>query len=98
VTMATTTERVEQLLNLMRDIDLPALLALDRRLHLLLEQKGADSLRARQRTTAQDEFCQRYPRITVDPELFALVGIHPENPVEADRVLIRESIARRLQD
>jgi hypothetical protein len=96
--MATTAERVEQLLNLMRDIDLPTLLALDHGLHLLLEQKGEENLHAWQGTTAQAEFCHRYPHIAVDPTLFVLVGIQPENPVEADKALIRESIARRLQD
>jgi hypothetical protein len=98
VTMATTAERVEQLLNLMRDIDLPTLLALDRRLHLLLEQKGEENPHAWQGTTAQAEFCQQYPHIAVDPDLFALVGRHPANPIEADKALICESIARRLQD
>jgi hypothetical protein len=40
VAVATIAERVEQLLSLMREVDLPTLLALDRELHLLLEQKG----------------------------------------------------------
>jgi hypothetical protein len=38
--MATIAERVEELLSLMREVDLPTLLALDRELHLLLEQRG----------------------------------------------------------
>jgi hypothetical protein len=42
------------------------------------------------------EFCQRYPHIAVDPDLFALVGIHPEHPVEEDKTLIGEQISRRL--
>jgi hypothetical protein len=40
VTVATRVERVEQLLSLMQEADLSTLLALDRELHLLLEQKG----------------------------------------------------------
>jgi hypothetical protein len=98
VTMATTAERVEQLLALMRDIDLPTLLALDRRLHSLLEQKGEENPQVRQGATAQAEFCQRYAHLAVDPDLFALVGRHPGTPVEADKALIREVIARRLRD
>jgi hypothetical protein len=74
-------------------VDLPTLLALDRELHLLLAQKGHDTLRTRPGTTVQEEFGQRYPQIAVDPVLFALVGVHPDNPVEEDKTLLRESIA-----
>jgi hypothetical protein len=35
-------------------------------------------------------------QLPIDPDLLALVGIHPENPVQEDKALIRESIARRL--
>jgi len=96
--MATTAERVEQLLNLMREVDLPTLLALDRELHLLLEQKGKAKLQTSPGTTAREEFCQRYAHLAVAPELFTLVGVHPANPIEADKTLIRESITRRLTD
>jgi hypothetical protein len=95
--MATATERIEELLNLMREADLPVLLALDRELHRLLEQKRAEQLRTG-KIAAQEEFYQRYPRIVIDPELFALVGIHPENPVEEDKALIREQISRRVAE
>jgi len=81
--MATTAEQVEQLLNRMREAALLSLLALDRE---------------RPCTSVQEEFGQRYPRIAVDPALFALVGVQPENAVEADKTLIRESIVRRLLD
>jgi hypothetical protein len=96
VTVATIAERVEQLLSLMRGIDLSTLLALDRELHLLLEQKVGKKLWIRQGTTVQAEFRQRYPHMVVDPDLFALVGIHPEHPVEEDKTLIGEQISRRL--
>jgi hypothetical protein len=36
--------------------------------------------------------------VPIDPDLLALVGIHPENPVKDDKALIREIIARRLTD
>ena len=80
VTVATITEQVEQLLSLMREVDLPTLLALDRELHLLLEQRGGKKLWIRQGTTVQAEFCQRYPHIAVDPDSFALVGFHLNIP------------------
>jgi hypothetical protein len=44
VTVATIAEQVEQLLSLMREVDLATLLALDRELHLLLEQRGGKKL------------------------------------------------------
>jgi hypothetical protein len=96
--MGTTVEQVEQLLNLLREVDLPTLLAFDRKLHLLLAQKAEERLRTRQGTTIQEEFCQRYPHIPIAPDLLSLVGVQPENPVEEDKTLLREAIAWRLQD
>jgi hypothetical protein len=96
--MGATVEQVEQLFNLLREVDLPTLLAFDRKLHLLLEQKEEERLRTRQGTTIQEEFCQRYPHIPIDPDLLALVGVQPENPVEDDKTFIREAIAWRLRD
>ena len=96
--MATTAKQMEQLLHLMREVDLPTLLALDRELHRLLAQKGAETLRIQPGPSVQEEFGHRYPHLAVDPTLFMLVGIQPANPVEADKALIRESIAWRLQD
>jgi hypothetical protein len=94
--VATRTERVEHLLCLMREVDLPTLLALDHELHLLLAQKRREKLGIRQGMTVQAEFCLRYPLIAVDPDLFTLVGIHPEQPVEDDKTLIAEQISRRF--
>ena len=94
--MTLSAERLEELFDLIREADLPTLRAFDRRLRLLLEQKEAAQLRTGQSKDICEEFRQRYPRTTIDPELFALVGIHPENPVEDDKTLIREQIARRL--
>ena len=96
--MGTTEEQVEQLLNLLHDMDLAILLAFDRKLHLLLAHKEAERLRTRQGTTPQEDLCQRYPHIPIDPDLLALVGVQPENPIEEDKTLIREAIAWRLQD
>jgi len=96
IPMTTSTERIEELLDFMREVDLPTLRALDRKLHLLLEQKEGTQLETGQNTNAREEFCRRYPHIAIDPELFALVGIHPENPIEEDKILIREQITRSL--
>jgi hypothetical protein len=96
--MATTAEQLEQLLHWMREVDLPTLLALDRELHLLLALKEEEKLRTQQDTTLQEEFCQRYPHIPIDPDLLALVGVQPENSVEDDKTLIRQSIARRFAE
>ena len=40
--MATSAEWIEELLKLLREVDLLTFCALDQRLHLLLEQKGKD--------------------------------------------------------
>ena len=48
--------------------------------------------------TSQEEFRQRYPHITIDPDLFALVGIQAENVAEEDKALIREQVFRRLAE
>jgi len=94
--MTLSAERIEELFDLMREADLPTLRAFDRTLRLLLEQKEAAQLRIGQSKHICEEFRRRHPYITIDPELFALVGIHPQNPVEDDKTLIREQIARRL--
>lgn len=92
--MAPKAWRTDELLLMMQEVDLPTLLALDRELHRLLEQKQAEQLRTGQ-AMAREEFCRQYPHVAVDPDLFALVGIHPANSVEEDKALIREQISRR---
>jgi hypothetical protein len=42
----------------------------------------------------REEFEQRY-QMTVDADLWALVGSQPATPVEDDKALIRDAIARR---
>ena len=94
--MSTPTERIEKLLELAQECDLPTLRAVDHNLHVLLEQKEAAQERKHLGLSASEEFHQRYPHILVDPDLFALVGIHPANPIEEDRLLIREGITRKF--
>lgn len=95
--MATPTEQIDELCNRMREVDLPTLLAVDRELHRLLALK-IDTQQQTARSTAEEEFRQQYPHLTVDPELFALVGIQPASPVEEDKSLIRAQIFRRLTE
>jgi|GEM_PF-7048842 len=42
----------------------------------------------------REEFAQRY-QMTIDADLWALVGSQPATPVEDDKALIRDAIARR---
>jgi hypothetical protein len=96
--MAKTPEQLDELLKLVRDEDIATLRALERQLHLLLEQKERDEAPQRHGEADRDVLSKRCPNVPIDPDLLALVGIHPENPVQDDKVLIREIIARRLTD
>lgn len=96
IRMTILTEQLEEFRERLREADLPTLLAFDRELHRLLELKKATHPQTALDTTAQEEFRQQYPHLKVDPNLFALVGIHPATPVEEDKDLIRAQIVRRL--
>ena len=96
--MAKTPEQVDELLKLVRDQDIATLRALERQLHALLEQKARDEAMQRRGETDRDVLSTQCSNVPIDPDLLALVGIHPENPVKDDKALIREIIARRLTD
>jgi len=96
--MAKTPEQLDELLKLVRDEDSATLRALERELHSLLEQKESDEALQRQGETDRDLLSKQCPNVSIDPDLLALVGIHPENPVQDDKALIREIIARRITD
>jgi hypothetical protein len=96
--MARTPEQLDELLKLVRDKDIATLRALERQLHLLLEQKERDEALQRHSESDRDLLTKHCPNVPIDPDLLALVGIHPENPVQDDKTLIREIIARRLTD
>lgn len=96
--MAKTPEQLDELLKLVRDEDIATLRALERQLHLLLEQKERDEAIRRHGETDRDLLSRHCPNVPIDPDLLALVGIHPDNPVQDDKALIREIIARRLTD
>ena len=96
--MAKTPEQLDELLKLVRDEDIATLRALERRLHSLLEQKERAEASRLHGETNRDGLSKRLPNVPIDPDLLALVGIHPENSVQEDKALIREIIARRLTD
>jgi hypothetical protein len=72
--------------------------ALERQLLSLLEQKERDEALSQHDETDRDVLLKQCPDVAIDPDLLALVGIHPANPVEEDKALIREIIARRITD
>jgi hypothetical protein len=96
--MAKTREELDELLKLVRDEDIATLRAFERQLHLLLEQKKRDEAMGRQGETDLEALSKRCPNVPIDLDLLALVGIHPENPVQDDKALIREFIVRRIID
>ena len=96
--MAKTPEQMDELLKLVQNEDMSTLRALDRKLHLLLEQRDKDEASRGRSKANLDELLVKCSRVAIDPDLLTLVGIHPESPVEEDKALIRESIARRLTD
>jgi vacuolar-type H+-ATPase subunit I/STV1 len=96
--MGKTAEELDQLLKLVRDEDVATLRALERQLRSLLEEKERDEARERQGKAAREVLSEQYPDVPIDPDLLNLVGIHPENPVQDDKAVIREAIARRMTD
>jgi hypothetical protein len=96
--MGKTPEQVNELLKLVRNEDVSTLRALERQLLSLLEQKERDEALSQHDETDRDVLLKQCPDVAIDPDLLALVGIHPANPVEDDKALIREIIARRITD
>ena len=96
--MAKTPAQLDEVLNLVRDEDIATLRTLERQLHSLLEQKERDEAIRGRGETDRNVLSKHCPNVPIDPDLLALVGIHPENPVTEDKTLIREIIARRLSD
>jgi len=95
--MAKTPEQLEELLKLVRDEDAATLRALERRLHALLEQKERAEAPRRPGDGERNLVSKQCP-VPIEPDLLALVGIHPESPVQEDKSLIRDAISRRLAD
>ena len=85
-------------MKLVRDEDLDTLRLIERELHSLVERKARDESMRRENGTEREVLSTLCDNVSVDPDLLALVGIHPENPVQDDKTLIRDAIARRLSD
>ena len=96
--MAKTPKQLDEFLKPMRDEDASTLRALDQKLHLLLDKKRKDERATNGDLAVPEEIAAQCPGVRIAPDLIALVGIHPETPIESDKILIRESIARRLND
>jgi len=94
--MAKTLEELNELFKLVRDEDIDTLRLIERELHSLVERKERDEATRRQSDAERASLAKQYSNVSIDPELLALVGIHPENPVQDDKTLIRDAIARRL--
>ena len=93
--MAKTAKQLDELLEHVRGEDLPTLQELDGKLHLLMAQKRNDISLPNETNQSITMECLG---VKIEPELAALVGIHPETPIEEDKNLIRDAIARRLAD
>ena len=96
--MVKTVEELDQLLKLVKDEDVATLRALEEQLRSLREEKERNEARQRKAKADRDVASEQYPNVPIDSDLLNLVGIHPENPVQDDKAIIREAIARRLTD
>jgi len=96
--MAKTQKQLDEILEAMRGEDLSTLRALDEKLHLILAEKRAKDRPTNGSLGAHEEIAAQCPGVKIDPNLLALVGVHPESSLEDDKALIRESILRRLTD
>ena len=96
--MAKTLQELDELLKFVRDQDIDTLRLIERELHSLVERKAHDESTRRENGVKREVLSKLRANIAIDPDLLALVGIHPENPVQDDKALIRDAIARRLSD
>ena len=71
---------MDELLKLVRNEDISTLRELERQLLSLLEQKERDEALTRHGDTDRDELSKQCPNVPIEPDLLALVGIHPANP------------------
>jgi len=96
--MAKTLQELDELLKLVGDEDLDTLRLIERELHALVERKARDESMPRENGSEREAISKLCAKVAIDPELLALVGIQPENPLEDDKALIRDAVARRLSD
>ena len=96
--MAKTPKPLDEFLKPMRGQDLPTLRAPDHKLHLLLRQRLGDKRPTNGNAATREEISAQGASVKIDAELLALVGIHPQSPVEEGKAIIREIIAQRFSD
>jgi len=94
--MAKTPKQLDEFLNPMRHQDLSTLRALDQKLRLLLQQKLKDERPANGDIAVREEISAQCPGVRIDPDLIALVGIHPENLVAEDKTPIYDIVSERF--
>jgi hypothetical protein len=96
--MAKTSKQHDEFLEPMRDEDLSTLQALEQKIHALFKQKRKDERPPNPLPANQAEISAECPGVKIGPDLLALVGVHPENLIDEDKLLIRQSITRKLTD
>lgn len=96
--MAKSLKDLDELIKLVGDEDVDTLRLIEREVHSLVERKEREIERRQRDGADRTLLSEQCSNVSIDPDLLALVGIHPENPVEADKTLIRDEIARRFSD
>jgi hypothetical protein len=93
--MSSQAQQLEMVLELLPQVDVGGLHTVEHTVQRLLQQRtAAQPLREQEPNTLED-FHRRY-RMTIDADLWALVGSQPATPVEEDKTLIRAQIIQRL--
>lgn len=86
------------LLKLVGDEDIETLRLIEREIHSMVERKARDAAAHSSIGARHESVAKLCAKVAIDPPLLALVGIHPETPLDDDKALIRDAIARRLAD
>ena len=93
--MTSQAQQLEMVLELLHQVDVDGLHTVERTVQRLLQQRtAAQPVREQEPRTLEDSH-QRY-RMTIDADLWALVGSQPATPVVEDKTLIRTQIRQRL--
>ena len=80
-------------LELLQRVGVDGLHTVERPVQRLLQQRTAAQPVREQEPSTLEDFHQRY-RMTIDANLWALVGSQPATPAEEDKTLIRAQIRR----
>ena len=93
--MTSQAQQLEMVLELLHQVDVDGLHTVERTVQRLLQPRTAAQPVREQEPSTLEDFHQRY-RMTIDADLWALVGSQPATPVEEDKTLIRAQIRQRL--